>query len=174
MDDVRDDVIIAHRFETDPHVFGVWHKYFDSTFVIAACILMLTALVIYVVHRYRLTRVLWGFRQSSFTIPPMFSITQRNVVFLRATSQLENNQQVSNHVSTCASEGVLPSPWLETLHTFFVGASLQMETIECDIQMMRRGCSVFVFLFSLFFFLVLQFSIQTHYYVYAHIYSSIS
>ena len=56
MDDVRDDVIIAHRFETDPHVFGVWHKYFDSTFVIAACILMLTALVINVAHRYRHTR----------------------------------------------------------------------------------------------------------------------
>ena len=86
MDDVRDDVIIAHRFKTDPHVFGVWHKYFDSTFVIVACILMLTALVIYVVHRYRLTRVLWGFRQSSFTIRPTFPITQRNVVFLRATS----------------------------------------------------------------------------------------
>ena len=152
MDDVRDDVIIAHRFETDPHVFGVWHKYFDSTFVIAACILMLTALVIYVVHRYRLTRVLWGFRQSSFMIRPIFSITRRNVVFLYATSQLENNQQLSNHVSTCASEGVLPSSWLETLHTSFVGASLQMEKIECDIQMMRRGCSVFVFLFFCFFF----------------------
>ena len=147
-----DDVLIAHRFETDPRIFVVWHKYFDSTFVNAACILMLTALVIYVVHQYRRTRVLWGFRQSSFTFPPMFPITQRNVVFLRATSQSENNQQVSNHVSTCASEGVLPSPWLETLHTPFVGASLQMETIKCDIQMMRRGCSVFVFLFSLFFF----------------------
>ena len=147
-----DDVIIVRRFETDPRIFGVSHKYFDATYVIPACILMLTALVIYVVHRYRLTRVLWGFRQSSFTIPPMFPITQRNDVFLRATSQSENNQQVSNHVSTCASEGVLPSPWLETLHTPFVGASLQMETIKCDIQMMRRGCSVFVFLFSLFFF----------------------
>ena len=47
-----DDVIIAHPFETDPHIFGVWHKYFDATFVITACILMLTALVIYVAHRY--------------------------------------------------------------------------------------------------------------------------
>ena len=166
-----DDVIIAHRFVTNPRVFGVWHKYFDSTFVIVACILMLTALVIYVVHRYQRTRVLWGFKQLPFKIRPLFSITQRNVVFLCATSQLENNQQFSNHVSTCASEGVLPSPWLETLHTPFVGASLQMETIECDIQMMRRGCSIFVFLF---FFFLLQFSIQTHYYDYAHIYSSIS
>ena len=147
-----DDVIIAHRFETDPRIFVVWHKYFDSTFVNTACILMLTALVIYLVHQYRRAKVLWGFKQSSFTIPPMFPKTQRNVVFLRATSQSENNQQVSNHVSTCASEGVLPSPWLETLHSPFVGASLQMETIKCDIQMMRRGCSVFVFLFSLFFF----------------------
>ena len=50
MDDVRDDVIIAHRFEIDPRIFVVWHKYFDSTFVIAACILMLTVLVIYMVH----------------------------------------------------------------------------------------------------------------------------
>ena len=147
-----DDVIIAHRFETDPRIFVVWHKYFDSTFVNTACILMLTALVIYLVHQYRRAKVLWGFKQSSFTIPPMFPITQRNVVFLRATLQSENNQQVFNHVSTCASEGVLPSPWLETLHTPFVRASLQMETIMCDIQMMRRGCSVFVFLFSLFFF----------------------
>ena len=86
MDDVRDDVIIAYPFETDPRIFSVWHKYFDSTFVIAACILMLIALVIYVVHRYRRTRVLWGFRQSSFTLRSMFPITQRNVVFLRATS----------------------------------------------------------------------------------------
>ena len=147
MDDVRDNVIIAHRFDTDPRIFVVWHKYFDSTFVIAACILMLTVLVIYMVHRYRRTRVLWGFRQSSFTIRPMFPITQRNVVFLRATSQLENNQQVSNHLSMCASEGVLPSSWLETLHTSFVGASLQMETIECDIQMMGQGCSVLGFFF---------------------------
>ena len=45
-----DDVIVARPFETDPHIFGVWHMYFDATFVIAACILMLTALVIYVAH----------------------------------------------------------------------------------------------------------------------------
>ena len=86
MDDVRDDVIIAYPFETDPRIFGVWHKYFDSTFVITACILMLTTLVIYVVHRYRRTRVLWGFRKSSFTIRPTFPITRKNVVFLCATS----------------------------------------------------------------------------------------
>ena len=52
MDDVRDDVIITRPFETGPCIFGVWHKYFDATFVITACILMLTALVIYVAHRY--------------------------------------------------------------------------------------------------------------------------
>ena len=46
MDDVGDDVIIARLFKTNPRIFGVWHKYFDATFVIAACILMLTALVI--------------------------------------------------------------------------------------------------------------------------------
>ena len=51
MDDVRDDVVIAHPFETDPRIFGVSHKYFDATFVIAACILTLTAFVIYVAHR---------------------------------------------------------------------------------------------------------------------------
>ena len=50
MDDVRDDIIIARPFETDPRIFHVWHKYFDAKFVIAACILMLTALVIYVAH----------------------------------------------------------------------------------------------------------------------------
>ena len=62
MDDVRDDVIIAQPFEIDPRIFGVWHMYFDATFVIAACILMLTALVIYVAHRYRCTRVRVGVR----------------------------------------------------------------------------------------------------------------
>ena len=70
-----DDVIIVRRFETDPRIFGVWNKYFDATFVIPACILMLAALVIYVVHRYRRIRVLWGFRQLSFKIRPLFSIT---------------------------------------------------------------------------------------------------
>ena len=57
MDDVRDDVIITCPFKTDPRIFHVWHKYFDATFVITACILMLTALVLYVAHRYRCTRV---------------------------------------------------------------------------------------------------------------------
>ena len=56
-DDVRDDVIIARPSETDPHIFGVWLQYFDTTFVFAACTLILTALVIYVAHRYRRTRV---------------------------------------------------------------------------------------------------------------------
>ena len=51
MDDVRDDVVIAHPFETDPRIFGVSHKYFDATFVIVACILTLNAFVIYVAHR---------------------------------------------------------------------------------------------------------------------------
>ena len=60
MDDVRDDVIIACPLETDPRIFGVWHMYFDATFVIAACILMLTMLVIYVAHQYRRTRVRVG------------------------------------------------------------------------------------------------------------------
>ena len=54
---VRDDVVIARPFETDPRIFGVWHKYFNATLVIAACILMLTALVIYVAHRYQGTRI---------------------------------------------------------------------------------------------------------------------
>ena len=47
-----DDVVITHPFETDARIFGVCHMYFDATFVITACILMLTALVIYVEHRY--------------------------------------------------------------------------------------------------------------------------
>ena len=61
-----DDVIIARPFEIDPRIFGVWHKYFDATFVITACILMLTALVIYVAHRYRCTRVRVGVRTIVF------------------------------------------------------------------------------------------------------------
>ena len=89
----------------------------------------------------------WGFRQSSFTIHPMFPITQRNVVFVRATSQLEINQQVSNQVSTCTIKGLLPTPWLVPLHTPFVEASFQMGTIQCDIHMMGRGCSILAFFF---------------------------
>ena len=51
MDDMRDNVIIARTFEIDPRRFGVWHMYFDATFFIVACILMLTASVICVAHR---------------------------------------------------------------------------------------------------------------------------
>ena len=58
----------------------------------------------------------------------------------------------------CTAEGVLPAPWLETQSTPFVHAYLQMETIECDIQIMRRGCSIFVSFFSFsFFFLCYNF-----------------
>ena len=66
MDDVRDDVIITGPFKTDPRIFGVWHMYFDAKFVITACILMHTALVIYVAHRYRPTRVRVGVRTIVF------------------------------------------------------------------------------------------------------------
>ena len=66
MDDVRDDVNIARPFETDPHVYGVSHNYFDATFVIAACILMLTAFVTYVAHRYQRTGVHVGVRTVVF------------------------------------------------------------------------------------------------------------
>ena len=62
MDDLKNDVIITRPFETDPCIFGVWHKYFDATFVIAACILMLTALVINVTHQYQRTRDRVGVR----------------------------------------------------------------------------------------------------------------
>ena len=61
-----DDVIIARPFDIDPRIFGVWHMYFDATFVIAACILILTALLIYVVHRYRRTGVRVGVRTIVF------------------------------------------------------------------------------------------------------------
>ena len=57
MDDVKDDVVIAHPFKTDPCIFGVSHKYFDATIFITAGILMLIVLVIYVVHHYRRIRV---------------------------------------------------------------------------------------------------------------------
>ena len=66
MIDVRDDVIIARPFETDPRIFGFWHKFFGATFVLAARILMLTALVIYVAHRYQRTKVHVGVRTIVF------------------------------------------------------------------------------------------------------------
>ena len=66
MDDVWDDVIIALPFKTDHCIFGVWHMYFDATFFIAVCILMLTALVMYVAHRYQRTKVPIGVRTIVF------------------------------------------------------------------------------------------------------------
>ena len=60
MDVARDDVIIARPLETDPRKFGVQLQYFDATFVIVVCILILIALVIYVAHRYQRTRVRAG------------------------------------------------------------------------------------------------------------------
>ena len=61
-----DDVTIVRPFETDPRIFGVWHKYFDATFVIAAGLLLLTTLVIYVPYRYRRTRVRVGVQTIDF------------------------------------------------------------------------------------------------------------
>ena len=81
MDDVKDDVIIARPFDTDPRIFCVWHKYFDATFVIAACILMLAALQIYVAIDIDIPGFVCGFEQSFLTILPMFPITRRNFVF---------------------------------------------------------------------------------------------
>ena len=62
MNNVRDDVIIVRPFKTNPCIFGVWHKYFDATFIITACILMLTSLAIYVAYRCRRTRDRVGVR----------------------------------------------------------------------------------------------------------------
>ena len=139
MDDVRDDVIIACPSETNPHIFGV---------CISISMPHLSSLLAFLslLHWSYMWHIdidvlgfVWGFRQSSFTIRSMFPITRRNVVFVCATSQLEINQLVTNHVSTCTTEGVLPAPWLEPIHTQFFEASFQMETIECDIQKMGRG-----------------------------------
>ena len=73
MDNARDYVSIARPFENDPCIFHDWHVYFDATFIIAACIPMLTALVIYVAHQYRHTRVRVGVRtivfQNSSDVP---------------------------------------------------------------------------------------------------------
>ena len=86
MDDVRDYVIIVRPFETNPRILCVWHKYFDATFVIAACILMLVALEIYVAIDIDVLGFVWGIGQSFFMIRLMFPITRRNVVFICATS----------------------------------------------------------------------------------------
>ena len=66
MDDVRNDVTIARPFKTDPRIFGFSHKYFDAIFFIAACILLLTALVIYLAHQYQRTRVRVGVQTIVF------------------------------------------------------------------------------------------------------------
>ena len=69
MDDVRGDVIIAWPFKTNPPMFGVCHMYFDSAFVIAACIFMLIAMVIYMAHRYQPARVRVRVRTIIFLDP---------------------------------------------------------------------------------------------------------
>ena len=61
-----DDIIIERPFETDTRIFGVWHKYLDATFFIAFCILLLTALVIYMAHRYQCARVRVGVQTAVF------------------------------------------------------------------------------------------------------------
>ena len=61
-----DDIIIERPFETDTHIFGVWHKYLDATFFIANCLLLLTALVIYMAYQYRRTSVRVGVRTIVF------------------------------------------------------------------------------------------------------------
>ena len=98
----------------------------------------------------------WWFRQSFVTIHPMCPITRRNVIFVCATSQLEIKQQVPNHVSASTTEGVLPAPCVAPVHTSSVDASLQIQTIEGDIQTIGQGCSVLVFFFlvTVFFFFV--------------------
>ena len=75
-----DDVIVTRPFETDPRIYGVSHKYFDATFVITASIFMLTALVIYVAHRYRRTGVRVGVR---------------TVVFLDSSDDAHNTEECS-------------------------------------------------------------------------------
>ena len=99
---------------------------------------MLTASVINTAHRYQRTRDRVGVRtiifHDSSDVPhdtEEFYISLCNFV-------VGYQLAIPRHVCTCTAEGVLPAPWLETLHTPFVDASLQMETIECDIQMMRR------------------------------------
>ena len=138
--------------KTDPPIFGVWHKYFDATFVIAACILMLTASVINVAHRYQRTRDHVGVRTIVFHDSSDVPHDTEECYIPLCNFVVGHQLAIPSHVCTCTAEGVLPAPWLETLHTPFVDASLQMETIECDIQMMRRGCSVFVPFFSFSFF----------------------
>ena len=91
MDDVWDDVIIARPLDTDPWLFFVWCQYFDATFVITACILMLAALEIYAAIDIDVLGFVWGFRQSFFMIRLILPKTQRNVVFDFVTSQLEIN-----------------------------------------------------------------------------------
>ena len=86
MDDVGDNVIIARPFETDARIFGVWHKYLDPTFFIAACILLLTALVIYMAHQYRRTRVRVGVRTIVFHDSSNVPHNTEECVFLFATS----------------------------------------------------------------------------------------
>ena len=78
MDNVRDDVIIAHPFEINPRIFGVWHKYFDATLVITAGILMLIVLVIYVVHHYRRIRV---------------HVRVRTIIFLDSSNVPQNTEE---------------------------------------------------------------------------------
>ena len=105
---------------------------------------MHTALVINVAHRYQRTRDRVGVRTIVFHDSSDVPHDTEECYISLCNFVVGYQLAIPRHVRTCTAEGVLPAPWLETLHTPFVDASLQMETIECDIQMMRRGCSVFV------------------------------
>ena len=126
MDDVRNDVIIAHLFKTDPRIFGVWHKYFDATFVIPACILMLTASVINTAHLYKRTRDHVGVQTIVFHDSSDVPHDTEECYISLCNFAVGYQLAIPRHVCTCTAEGVLPAPWLETLHAQFVDASLQM------------------------------------------------
>ena len=135
MDDVRDDVIIAHPFERDPRIFGVWRKYFDATFVITACILMLVTLMIYVLHQYRRTRVDVGVRTIVFHdvshVPYNMEtccICLCNFVDGDQLASLQPCKHVYHR--RCIARQLAQAPTCP-----IVEASFQLETIECDIQM---------------------------------------
>ena len=70
-----DKVTVSKSIKIDPSITSDWRQYFDATFVITACIIMLVMVMIYVAYRYRSIRV--GARVRTFIFHDMSDVSYK-------------------------------------------------------------------------------------------------
>ena len=133
------DVLVSSPIKRDPSIPSVWRQYCDATFVITICILMLVTLMIYVAYRYLRTKVGVGVRTIVFHnvshVPYNMEtccICLCNFVDGDQLASLQPCKHVYHR--RCIACQLAQAPTYP-----IVEASFQLETIECDIQMMGRG-----------------------------------